>query len=81
MIKLKYSGVDDAIDGLLTLVMARIERSLEEERRRTGGYETGSRRKSLRLPESLSGNSRRLTRYNSNIDLNRHQNDSSCSSC
>lgn len=74
-------GVDDAIDGLLTLVMARIERSLEEERRRTGGG-NDYRRKSLRLPESLSGNYRRMTHFNSTIDLNKSgQQNNSCSSC
>merc|ERR1711976_779496 len=41
-------GVDEAIDGLLTLVMARIERSLEEERRKTMNQENQNRRRSFK---------------------------------
>jgi len=74
-------GVEDAIDGLLTLVMARIERSLEEERQKRSNNESQTRRKSLRLPENMTGYGRKRAYYNSTVDLNQYdnQNNSSCS--
>ena len=72
-------GVDEAIDGLLTLVMARIERSLEEERRKMMNQENQNRRRSFRLPQSLS-DSMRIRNYNtSTVDLYQDTNNSYCS--
>ena len=73
--------MEDAIDGLLTLVMARIERSLEEERQKRNNDDSQPRRKSLRLPETMKGYGRRRTYYNSTVDLNQYNNhnNSSCS--
>ena len=74
-----YLGVEDAIDGLLTLVMARIERSLEEERRKVSSEEPPSRRRSFRMPGSISG--RRRIHNVSTVDLSRATEDTSYCSC
>ena len=74
-----YAGVEDAIDGLLTLVMARIERSLEEERRKVSSEEPPSRRRSFRMPGSISG--RRRIHNVSTVDLSRATEDTSYCSC